>query len=142
MGTARAPGHAPYGKPGDPDSKIFERYAEWHTRVLAEDCSKAQMLVWTASAGFGDSVNALTAAFNIALQTERLFFADWRNTNAALDSPPFLWRWDDFLASHPTRTSVHCSRRSVPTCVCVSRLWAAYKRRQVVAASCVHCWVR
>lgn len=85
-------------------------YAEWHNRILAspEACAAASVLVWEATAGWGDSVNALATAFRYALASSvpRLFFIQWPSRSTpqlwklGLSLPGFAWDLQDFLKAH------------------------------------------
>jgi len=91
--------------------QALHAYATWHNETLANQhlCKNVPILVWTATAGFGDSVNALTTAFRYALASGRLFFIEWSSGQhrqmwkAGLQQPGFMWDYDDAIKHAP-----HC----------------------------------
>lgn len=94
---------------------ITRAYLRWHTEQLSGNCEQNELLVWTATAGFGDSVNAFAAAFRIALQTRRLLFVEWPSVKTGLAALYPWWHFDDFLGTHPTRCGLrHPGERGTP----------------------------
>jgi len=115
---------SPYGLSGLSNSQedIFEAYVTWHNKVVQGACSnsKTPVLLFFSTAGFGDSTQALFAAFNAAVQTGRLFFADWPSTMDALREPPFLWRWQQGAAN------CNVNRSSPRVMVVEGHLWTGH----------------
>lgn len=87
--------------------EALNEYARWHNRTMADSraCKQANILVWEATAGWGDSVNALTSAFRYALGSSRLFFIEWSSINnlqlwkIGLEQPGFVWDLIDAMTN-------------------------------------------
>lgn len=106
---------------------IARAYVRWHTEQLSGNCEESELLVWTATAGFGDSVNAFSAAFQIAVQTKRLLFVEWPSVKAGLALLYPWWHFDDFLSAHPTREDAAFAQGLLVLCLKEKRLAARFR---------------
>ena len=60
--------------------KNFQTYSKWQNGLLKNTklkCNEYQAVVFTPSAGLGDSANALSAAFLYTIRAGMMFFIDW-----------------------------------------------------------------
>lgn len=95
---------------------LLQAYAKYHNATLySTHCATTDVIVWTASAGWGDSVNALTSSFRYALATGRLFFIQWGTRkyqklwSIGLKKPQMEWDWNDLLKNKVLQTNCQLS---------------------------------
>ena len=66
-------------------TSVLQTYSKWQNGLLKNEklkCTEYQAVVFTPSAGLGDSANALSAAFLYTIRAGMMFFIDWT---------PFEW---------------------------------------------------
>ncbi|CAH1783891.1 unnamed protein product [Owenia fusiformis] len=77
--------------------QIMEQYTKWHNLMLTNKeipCDQKKAIIFIPSAGFGDSMHALSAAYYKAIQTSFIFTMQWNFFDWDTTFEPSKLKWN------------------------------------------------